>query len=335
MEKENNITPINDEIVIYQTEDGSVKVDVLFQDETVWLTQEQMALLFGKSKSTINEHILNIYQEGELLEKDSKRKIGISDFSTKPTNFYNLDVIISVGYRVKSRQGTMFRIWATQRLRDYIIRGYALNEERFKKASSMNYFRELLDKIRDIRLEEKVFYQQIKDIYKTSIDYEPSDEITIQFFKEVQNKLLWAVSEKTAAELIYYRANASLPMMGLTSTSVAEKLRKQDVLIGKNYLTKDELQALKLIVEQYLAYAEAQALAHKPMYMKDWKERLDIILKLNERNVLEGPGKIFHELAKYKAESEYLKYKEKEIQQIHFESIKELDKDLKQLKDKK
>jgi hypothetical protein len=335
MEKENNITPINDEIVIYQTEDGSVKVDVLFQDETVWLTQEQMALLFGKSKSTINEHILNIYQEGELLEKDSKRKIGISDFSTKPTNFYNLDVIISVGYRVKSRQGTMFRVWATQRLRDYIIRGYALNEERFKKASSMNYFRELLDKIRDIRLEEKVFYQQIKDIYKTSIDYEPSDEITIQFFKEVQNKLLWAVSEKTAAELIYYRANASLPMMGLTSTSVAEKLRKQDVLIGKNYLTKDELQALKLIVEQYLAYAEAQALAHKPMYMKDWKERLDIILKLNERNVLEGPGKISHELAKYKAESEYLKYKEKEIQQIHFESIKELDKDLKQLKNKK
>lgn len=334
MEKENNITPINDEIVIYQTEDGSVKVDVLFQDETVWLTQEQMALLFGKSKSTINEHILNIYQEGELFEKDSKRKIGISDFSTKPTNFYNLDVIISVGYRVKSRQGTMFRIWATQRLRDYIIRGYALNEERFKKASSMNYFRELLDKIRDIRLEEKVFYQQIKDIYKTSIDYEPSDEITIQFFKEVQNKLLWAVSEKTAAELIYYRANASLPMMGLTSTSVTEKLRKQDVLIGKNYLTKDELQALKLIVEQYLAYAEAQALAHKPMYMKDWKERLDIILKLNERNVLEGPGKISHELAKYKAESEYLKYKEKEIQQIHFESIKELDKDLKQLKDK-
>lgn len=335
MEKENNITPINDEIVIYQTEDGSVKVDVLFQNETVWLTQEQMALLFGKSKSTINEHILNIYQEGELLEKDSKRKIGISDFSTKPTNFYNLDVIISVGYRVKSRQGTMFRIWATQRLRDYIIRGYALNEERFKKASSMNYFRELLDKIRDIRLEEKVFYQQIKDIYKTSIDYEPSDEITIQFFKEVQNKLLWAVSEKTAAELIYYRANASLPMMGLTSTSVAEKLRKQDVLKGKNYLTKDELQALKLIVEQYLAYAEAQALAHKPMYMKDWKERLDIILKLNERNVLEGPSKISHELAKYKAESEYLKYKEKEIQQIHFESIKELDKDLKQLKNKK
>ena len=228
----------------------------------------------------------------------------------------------------------MFRIWATQRLRDYIIRGYALNEERFKKGNSMNYFRELIEKIREIRLEEKVFYQQIKDIYKTSIDYDPSDEITIQFFKEVQNKLLWAVSEKTAAELVYYRANASLPLMGLTSTSTLEKVRKQDILVGKNYLNNDELQALKLIVEQYLAYAEAQALAHRPMYMKDWKERLDVILKLNERNVLEGPGKISHELAKKKAESEYLKYKETEKERIHLESIKELDKDIKQLKGK-
>ena len=226
--QENNITPTQDEIVLYQSEDGNVKVDVLFQDETVWLTQEQMALLFGKARSTINEHIQNIYQEGELQESNSMRKFGNSEFSMKPTNYYNLDVIISVGYRVKSRQGTMFRIWATQRLRDYIIRGYALNEERFKKGNSMNYFRELIEKIREIRLEEKVFYQQIKDIYKTSIDYDPSDEITIQFFKEVQNKLLWAVSEKTAAELVYYRANASLPLMGLTSTSTLEKVRKQD-----------------------------------------------------------------------------------------------------------
>ncbi|MBR4155505.1 MAG: virulence RhuM family protein [Bacteroidales bacterium] len=322
------ISPIQDEIVIYQSEDGNVKVDVLFQDETVWLTQEQMALLFGKGKSTINEHILHIFQEGELQEELSVRKIGISDFSTKPTNFYNLDVIISVGYRVKSRQGTMFRIWATQRLRDYIIRGYALNEERFKKGSSMNYFKELIEKIREIRIEEKIFYQQIKDIYKTSIDYDPSDEMTLNFFKEVQNKLLWAVSEKTAAELIYYRANASLPMMGLTSTSAVSKVRKQDVTIGKNYLQEDELKALKLIVEQYLAYAEAQALAHRPMYMKDWKERLDLILKLNERNVLEGPGKISHELAIEKAESEYMRFKEIEKEQIHIESIKELDKDI-------
>lgn len=260
------------------------------------------------------------------------RKFGISEFSMKPTNYYNLDVIISVGYRVKSRQGTMFRIWATRRLRDYIIRGYALNEERFKKGSSMNYFRELIEKIREIRLEEKVFYQQIKDIYKTSIDYDPSDEMTISFFKEVQNKLLWAVSEKTAAELVYYRANATLPMMGLTSTSVIEKVRKQDIIVGKNYLKEDELQALKLIVEQYLAYAEAQALAHRPMYMKDWKERLDMILKMNERKLLEDSGKISHELAKQKAESEYAKYKDKERQKVHLESIKELDRDLKQLK---
>ena len=332
----NNNTSIqlasNDEILIYQSEDGTIKVDVLFQDETVWLTIDNMCLLFGKARSTINEHILNVFSEGELEEEKSVRKIGISDFSTKPTNYYNLDVIISVGYRVKSRQGTLFRIWATQRLRDYIIRGYALNEERFKKGSSMNYFRELIEKIREIRLEEKVFYQQIKDIYKTSIDYDPSDEMTIQFFKEVQNKLLWAVSEKTAAELVYYRANASLPLMGLTSTSATEKVRKQDILVGKNYLKEDELQALKLIVEQYLAYAEAQALAHRPMYMKDWKERLDMILRMNERQLLEDAGTISHELAKQKAEAEYTIYKEKEKALTHLNSIKDLDNDLKQLK---
>ena len=334
--------PIQDEIVLYQSEDGNVKVDVLFQDETVWLTQEQMAQLFGKGRTTITEHIGNIFKEGELDEEKVCRKFRHTTqhgaieglLQTQEVKYYNLDVIISVGYRVKSRQGTMFRIWATQRLRDYIIRGYALNEERFKKGNTMNYFRELIEKIREIRLEEKVFYQQIKDIYKTSIDYDPSDEMTILFFKEVQNKLLWAVSEKTAAELVYYRANASLPMMGLTSTSTLEKVRKQDILVGKNYLNEDELKALKLIVEQYLAYAEAQALAHRPMYMRDWKERLDVILKLNERNVLEGPGNISHELAKQKAESEYTKYKEIEKEQIHLESIKELDKDIKQLKGK-
>ena len=337
-----NLVPIQDEIVLYQSEDGNVKVDVLFQNETVWLTQEQMAQLFGKGRTTITEHIGNIFKEGELNEEKVCRKFRHTTqhgaieglLQTQEVKYYNLDVIISVGYRVKSRQGTMFRIWATQRLHDYIIRGYALNEERFKKGNSMNYFRELIEKIREIRLEEKVFYQQIKDIYKTSIDYDPSDEMTILFFKEVQNKLLWAVSEKTAAELVYYRANASLPMMGLTSTSTLEKVRKQDILVGKNYLNEDELKALKLIVEQYLAYAEAQALAHRPMYMKDWKERLDVILKLNERNVLEGPGNISHELAKQKAESEYTKYKEIEKEQIHLESIKELDKDIKQLKGK-
>lgn len=336
------LSPIKDEIVIYQSEDGNVKVDVLFQDETVWLSQEQMALLFGKGRTTITEHISNIFSEGELQEDMVCRKFRHTTqhgaieglHQTKEVKYYNLDVIISVGYRVKSRQGTMFRIWATQRLRDYIIRGYALNEERFKKGSSMNYFKELVEKIREIRIEEKIFYQQIKDIYKTSIDYDPSDKMTLQFFKEVQNKLLWAVSEKTAAELIYYRANASLPMMGLTSTSTDSKVKKQDITIGKNYLQEDELKALKLIVEQYLAYAEAQALAHRPMYMKDWKERLDLILKLNERNVLEGPGKISHELAIEKAESEYMRYKEIEKEHIHLESIKELDKDIRLLNNK-
>ena len=336
------IIPIQDEIVLYQSEDGNVKVDVLFQDETVWLTQSQLCMLFGKSKATISEHIKHIFEEGELDDKVVVRKFRTTTQhgaiqgleQSHETNIYNLDVIISVGYRVRSRQGTLFRIWATQRLRDYIIRGYALNEERFKKGSSMNYFRELIEKIREIRLEEKVFYQQIKDIYRTSIDYDPSDEMTIQFFKEVQNKLLWAVSEKTAAELVYYRANASLPMMGLTSTSAVEKVRKQDILTGKNYLKEDELQALKLIVEQYLAYAESQALAHRPMYMRDWKERLDVILKLNERNVLEGPGRISHELAKQKAEAEYDKFKEIEKERVHLESIKELDRDIKLLKGK-
>ena len=196
------------EIVIYKSEDGNIKVDVLFEDETVWLTIDQMSTLFGKSRSTINEHILNVYAEGELSETNTIRKIGNSDFSTKPTNYYNLDVIISVGYRVKSMQGTLFRIWATQRLREYIIKGFTLNNERFTTGSSMNYFKELLERIREIRLSEKVFYQQIKDIYATSIDYDPSDEMTLAFYKEVQNKLLWAVSGKTAAELIYYRANA-------------------------------------------------------------------------------------------------------------------------------
>lgn len=214
-------------IILYQSVDGKIKVDVLFEEETVWLTQEQLCTLFGKSKSTINEHILHIYEEGELKEEGTMRKIGISDFSTKPTNFYNLDVIISVGYRVKSHQGTQFRIWATQRLRDYIIKGFALNDERFKSGSTMNYFRELLDRIREIRLSERLFYQQIKDIYSTSIDYDASDEKTIDFFKIVQNKLLWAISGKTAAELIYYRANASLPMMGLTSTSIPQKPRNK------------------------------------------------------------------------------------------------------------
>jgi len=319
------------EIVIYKSQDGSIKVDVLFFNETVWLTIDQMTDLFGKSRATINEHILNVYAENELSEESTVRKIGISDFSTKPTNFYNLDVIISVGYRVKSPQGTQFRIWATQRLREYIIKGYSLNDERFKTGSSMNYFRELLERIREIRISEKLFYQQIKDIYATSIDYNPNDDLTLTFFKEIQNKLLWAVSGKTAAELIYYRANSELPQMGLTSTQLPQKVSKADIEIGKNYLAQDELTGLKLIVEQYLAFAEAQALAHKPMYMSDWIEKLGQVLTLNDKNRLDHAGKISHKLALKKADEEYQKFQELQRKAERLESIKELDQDIKKL----
>ena len=321
----------HDEIVIYQSEDGLIKVDVLFENETVWLTMDQMCRLFGKAKSTISEHIQNIYAEGELKENETVRKFGISEYSTKPTSFYNLDVIISVGYRVKSHQGTQFRIWATQRLRDYIIKGVALNDERFKRGNSMNYFRDLLDRIREIRLSERVFYQQIKDIYKTSIDYDPSDEITLKFFKEVQNKLLWAVSGKTAAELVYYRANAALPQMGLTSTEKQGKVLKSDIDVGKNYLTEEEVGLLKLIVEQYLAFAEAQAMAHIPMYMADWVERLRMVLTMNQRSILEDAGRISHELAKQKANEEYQKYQHQLKEEEHLQSLKELESDLRLL----
>lgn len=332
---ESGITMEKSEIVIYKSEDGNIKVDVLFEDDTVWLTIDQMSTLFGKSRSTINEHILNVYAEGELSEADTLRKIGNSDFSTKPTNFYNLDVIISIGYRVKSKQGTQFRIWATQRLREYLIKGFTLNDERFTTGSSMNYFKELLERIREIRLSERVFYQQVKDIYATSIDYDPSDEMTLTFYKEVQNKLLWAVSGKTAAELVYYRSNASLPMMGLTSTAKPGKVTKTDAHTGKNYLSEEEISVLKLIVEQYLAYAESQALQHKPMYMKDWIEKLRLVLTMNEKTILECSGTISHELAVKKGTEEYVKYKEVQKKLEHLDSIKELDNDIKKLKLKK
>ena len=328
-----------DEILIYQSQDGTIKVDVLFENETVWLSQNQLCVLFGKSKSTISEHIKHIFEEGELDEKVVVRKFrtttlhGAIDDKTQSheTNFYNLDVIISVGYRVKSHQGTQFRIWATQRLREYIIKGVALNDERFKRGNSMNYFKDLLERIREIRMSERVFYQQIKDIYATSIDYNPSDETTVEFFKEVQNKLLWAVSGKTAAELVYYRANAKLPMMGLTSTEYSGKVVKTDIAIGKNYLNEEEIKILKLIVEQFLAFAEAQATAHIPMYMKDWVERLKMVLSINQKSILEDAGRISHQMAMAKAGEEYEKYKQEQRQIEHLESLKELDADLRKL----
>lgn len=325
---------MNDEIVIYKSEDGIIKIDVLFADETVWLTQGQMSSLFQRDRSVITKHVNNVFDEGELDAASNVHFLHVAN-SDKPVKYYSLDVIISVGYRVKSQQGTQFRIWATQRLRDYIVKGFALNDERFKSGSSMNYFRELLDRIRAIRVEEKVFYQQVKDIYRLSKDYDPDAQITLEFFKKVQNKLLWAVSGQTAAQLVYYRANHCLPNMGLTSTSKPGKVRKCDIATGKNYLDEVELQNLKLIVEQYLAFAETQALNHRVMYMKDWVEKLDMLLTMNGHNILETAGKIKHELAVAKAEKEYALYLEEQKQLARLESIKELDRDLKRLQSKK
>ena len=327
------LTP-TDSPLLYQSEDGKVKIDVRFEGETVWLSLDQMATLFARDKSTISRHLKNIFEEGELARQSvvANYATTASDGKIYQVDFYNLDVILSVGYRVKSQQGTLFRQWATLRLREYVVKGFTLDDERLKTGSSYNYFGELLDRIREIRLSERIFYQQIKDIYATSIDYDPTSEATLNFYKEVQNKLLFAVSGKTAAELIYYRANASLPMMGLTTTKTPGKVRKADVMVGKNYLTEEELQALKLIVEQYLAFAEAQAHAQRPMYMQDWIDRLGLILTMNQYTILEHAGKISHERAVHQAKEQYVVFHEQEREQEHLESIRELDRDLKALK---
>lgn len=327
------------EIVIYQNEQGDITFEVNIQEDTVWLTQEQMSLLFGKGRSTITEHILNIYKEGEL-DKNSTcrnfrqvRKEGERSIS-RNIEHYNLDVIISVGYRVKSPQGTKFRIWATQRLKEYIIKGFVLNDERFKTGNSMNYFNELQERIREIRLSERFFYQKIKDIYATSIDYDPKNEKTIAFFKIVQNKLLWAISNKTAAELIYRRADARLPLMGMQSfdKKSTAKIKKADISIAKNYLNEEEIKLLGLLVEQFLAFAETMAQQHTPMYMKDWIERLDVILKMNGRELLKHAGKISHQMALEKSSKEYEEYKEKQKMIEKEASLKELEQDIKRLK---
>ncbi len=333
----NNNTPENSQILLYRSEDGKIKLDVELEEETVWLTQDQMTLLFGKAKSTINEHILNIYSEQELDKSKSTRKIGISDFSTKPTNYYNLDVIISVGYRVKSKQGTQFRIWATQRLKEYIIKGFALNDERFKSGESVNYFNELQSRIREIRLSERLFYQKIKDIYTTSIDYDPKSDKTLEFFKIVQNKLLWAISEKTAAEIVFERSDANSPFMGMKSfdKKLEKSITKKDSQIGKNYLNEDEIKLLGLLVEQYLAFAETMASQQNPMYMKDWIEKLDSILQLNGREILEHAGKISNKIALEKSQEEYLKFKKTLKEKEKESSLKELENDIKNFKSAK
>ncbi|HPE56372.1 MAG TPA: virulence RhuM family protein [Bacteroidales bacterium] len=330
---------MNSEILLYQNDAGDIKIDVHLEDETVWLSQDQMATLFGKGRSTITEHIGNVFDEGELEQNRTcrnfrqVRKEG-DRVVERDIDHYNLDVIISVGYRVKSSRGTQFRIWATQRLREYIIKGFTLNVDRFKLGSSMNYFTELQDRIREIRLSERFFYQKIKDIYTTSIDYDPKDEKTIQFFKVVQNKLLWAISQQTAAELVYRRADASLPLMGMQSYDRKGNvsIKKSDVSIAKNYLNEDEIKLLGLLVEQYLAFAETMAQQRTPMYMKDWIERLDTILQLNGRELLTHAGKINHEMALKKSGAEYEKYQSQQKTLEKNESLKELEADIEKLK---
>jgi hypothetical protein len=329
------------QILIYENDSGEIKIDVLLENETVWLTQEQMAKLFGKARNTISEHIQNIFKEGELDEKMVIRnfrqttKHGAIEGKTQQTEIklYNLDVIISVGYRVKSKQGTTFRIWATNRLKEYIVKGFVLNDQRFKTGNSLNYFDELQSRIREIRLSEKLFYQKIKDIYATSIDYDPEDFKTVEFFKKVQNKLLWAVSKQTAAELVHNRANHNLPLMGMASfdKDTHKSITKQNSVIAKNYLNEDEIKLLGLLVEQYLAFAETMANQKQPMYMSDWIKRLDSILELNGRELLTHAGKISHDQAATKAGDEYHKYKQNQKQIQKIESLKEFEKDLKQL----
>ena len=300
--------------ILYKTSDNKVSINVQIQDETVWLTQEQMAELFSKSKPTINEHVKNIYTEKELSEEATMRKFGNSEFSTKPTNYYNLDVIISVGYRVKSLRGTQFRQWATKRLREYIIKGFTMDDERLKQGGG-RYFRELLQRIRDIRSSERNLYQQVTDIYATSIDYQKDAKLTRQFFATVQNKMHVAAHGKTAAELVYERADAKKPNMGLTNFK-GDYITSDDVEVAKNYLSEEELNVLNLIVSQYLDFAELQATRQKAMTMQQWIDKLDEFLKISDSSVLVGAGKIKHEQAMVKAKREFKKYRDEEMRQL-------------------
>ena len=304
------------DFLIYQTEDGQTKIEVRLQDETVWLTQKLMAKLFQTTVPNINLHLKNIFAEGELVEKSTIKDFlivqqgGIREIK-RNQKCYNLDAIISVGYRIKSHVATRFRQWATQRLREYIIKGFVLDDERLKNPDQpYDYYDELLRRIQDIRTSEKRFYQKITDIYATSVDYDPTLDISMKFFKTVQNKMHWAITGKTAAEIIVERTDFNKPNMGLTSWR-GTKVRKQDVTIAKNYLSEDELVALNNLVEQYLIFAEGQAIRRIPMTMKNWIKKLNGFLQLNERDILEHAGSVSHLEAKEKAENEYAKFHQK------------------------
>lgn len=312
----------NSSIIIYQVESGQPKVEVRMEDETVWLTQDQMAILFDKSRTTITEHINNIFVEGEL-DKDSVcrsfRRTG-TDKKTYEVQHYNLDTIISVGYRVKSIRGTQFRIWATQRLKEYIIKGFTMDDERLKNLGGGGYWKELISRIRDIRASEKVFYRQILEIYATSVDYDPHSLTSIKFFQTVQNKIHFAVHGKTAAETIYTRADAKKEFMGLTSFS-GTKPQLKDTVIAKNYLNEKELRVLGQLVSGYLDFAERQAEREVPMKMKDWVIHLDNILTSTGEKLLIDAGKISHEEAVDKAKTEYKKYQQKTLSNVEKEYL--------------
>ena len=330
---------MSSEILLYQSDDGHIKIQVRLENETVWLTQADMVELFQTTKQNISLHIKNIFEEGELYENSVVKEYltTAADGKNYKVKHYNLDVIISVGYRVKSLRGTQFRIWATERLREFLIKGFTMNDDLLKQGGG--YFEELLERIRDIRSSEKIFYRKVLEIYATSIDYDPRAEITQQFFQTVQNKLHWAAHGHTAAEIIYQRANAQLPFMGLTNFK-GKKPTKQDVSVAKNYLTEEELSVLNRLVSAYLDIAEINAMQHKPMYMKDWIEILDGFIKMSRQDVLTHAGKISAELAQRKAIAEYEIYKKKsddelsEVEKQFIASIEQANKKLKALKPK-
>ena len=330
------------QIIMYQTEDGLTKIDVTIENDTVWLNQLQMAELFQTTKQNISYHITNIFKEGELEENSVVKDFLTTAADGKPynTHYYNLDVIISVGYRVKSLRGTQFRIWANKVLKEYLVKGFAMNDDLLKSSGGGNYFKELLERIRDIRSSEKVFYRQILDIYATSIDYDKNAETSIAFFKTVQNKMHFAVSGHTAPEIIYLRADSSKPFMGLTNFK-GNKPVKSEIGVAKNYLSERELKELNIITSAYLDFAELQALRHNAMTMRDWTKKLNDFLRMSDSEVLHDAGTISHEMAMEKAKEEYNKYKKQnkdELSQVEkdfLDSVKKTQKLLEAKKDKK
>lgn len=309
---QNNITPENNKIIIYNSEDGITKLEVLLEGETVWLNQDQMSELFDKARATINEHLQNIYKEGELIAGETMRKFGNSEFTTKPTNYYNLDVIISVGYRVKSLRGTQFRIWATQRLREYIIKGFTMDDERMANGGiAKSYFKEWEERIRKIRTSEKNFYQKVRDIFATSADYNPKLDYAQKFYSAVQNKFHYAITGLTAAEIITARIDSKKNSLGLTNWQ-GKIITREQAEIAKNYLEELELKRLNLLVEQFLSYAELQSVEKRAMYMKDWIKKLDDFLSFNEKKVLVSSGTVSHVEMESKVREQLEKYNKKD-----------------------